>query len=168
MLKEKGNILLVAIGLVAVLLAGCTKIKDISVTSCEVKSVTPRGFSALKGVLMIGIDNPAFTFTISDISGVVKYNGEELVDYAGGPITVEGKCERKYELNCIASLANGVSITKLIPLLSKDNLEGVTTDLSAKVMLDNGLHKTLRFKDLPLEQLASSASSATSKKQEKQ
>ncbi len=41
-----------------------------------------------------------------------------------------------------------------LQIARKGSLEGLTTDIEAKVKLKNGAGKTLRFKDLNLQEMA--------------
>ena len=57
---------------------GVSKIKDIKVTSCGVENYSLKGLRSLDAVLAIGIDNPAMAFTVTGLSGILKYMGEEV------------------------------------------------------------------------------------------
>ena len=61
--------------------SGISKIKDIKVTSCGVESYSLKGLRSIDAVLAIGIDNPAMAFTVTDLSGILKYNGEDVAFY---------------------------------------------------------------------------------------
>ena len=61
-----------------VCLAGCGKIKDISITSCDIVSISPSGLRSLNGVFLVGIHNPVFKFAVSDIQGTVYHKGTAL------------------------------------------------------------------------------------------
>ena len=134
-------------------LSGCSKVKDIKVTSCGLESYSLKGLRSVDAVLAVGIDNPTFGFTITDLSGLVKYNGEDFATYTADSVAVDKKCSKVYDLPCSATLSEGVSLKQILSLASKGTLEGFTTDIEAKVRLRNGVGTTLRFKDLDLQKM---------------
>lgn len=142
---------------VAVLLAsgcsGVSKVKDIKVTSVGVESYSLKGLRSLDAVLALGIDNPTFAFTVTDLSGILKYNGEDFAFYSADTINVDKKSVKVYDLPCTATLSEGVGLMQVAQMARKGSLEGFTTDIEAKVKL-KGASKTLRFKDLDLQKLA--------------
>ena len=75
-MKRKFYILFIAI--LAVCLTGCSKAKEISVTSCELVSLSPSGLKSIDGTVAVGIHNPMFGFRVTNTSGVVYYKGAEL------------------------------------------------------------------------------------------
>lgn len=149
------------IGFLAVLLLcsvlqGCSglyKVKDIKVTSCGLESYSVNGFRSVDAVLAVGIDNPTFAFKVMDVSGTVKYNGEDFATYTADTISVDKKCSKVYDLPCSATLSDGVSLMKMIQIVKKGNLEGFTTDVTATVKLKSGAGTTFRLKDVDLSQM---------------
>lgn len=140
----------------SMLLGGCSainKAKDIEVTSFSLKSFSPNGLKAVDAVLSIEVDNPTIAFSLTDIEGVVYYEGEEFATYAGGPISIKGKCLGAYELPCSLRLSPSISLFSVLKIASSGNLEGLTTDVQAKVVLKGGIAKTLKYKDLPIQDL---------------
>ena len=64
MRKVKHILLLVT---AVLLVAGCSpakKVKDIRLTSWEIRDVRPQGFRGLNATIAVGIDNPATSVTI--------------------------------------------------------------------------------------------------------
>ncbi len=143
---------LVFLALCFLLAAGCSKVDDIKINSVGVESFTPRGLRAAKAVLALEIDNPAFSFGIRGVDGVIKYKGEDVVYFKSDGLDVVKKSVRVYDLPCEASLAEGVSITRLIGLAGGSAAD-FTADINARVLLKKKLGKTLKFKDLKLEEL---------------
>jgi len=148
-------------GIVAVLLAfavlsgcsGLSKVKDIKVTSCGLESYSLKGLRSIDAVLAVGIDNPTFAFKVTDVSGVVKYNGEDFATYTADTVSVDKKCSKVYDLPCSATLNDGVSLMRLMQIVKKGSLEGFTTDVTATVRLRSGAGKTLRLKNIDLEKM---------------
>ena len=154
----KRNISGILIALLAcAILSGCSglsKVKDIKVTSCGLESYSLKGLRSVYAVLAVGIDNPTFAFKVMDVSGTVKYNGEDFATYTSDTVSVEKKCSKVYDLPCSATLSDGVSLKQLMQIAKKGNLEGFTTDVTATVKLKSGAGKTFKFKNIDLNELA--------------
>lgn len=143
--------------LACAVLSGCSglsKVKDIKVTSCGLESYSLKGLRSVDAVLAVGIDNPTFAFKVMDVSGTVKYNGEDFATYTADTVSVEKKCSKVYDLPCSATLSDGVSLKQLMQIAKKGNLEGFTTDVTATVKLKSGAGKTFKFKNIDLDELA--------------
>lgn len=145
--------------------AGCSKVDDIKINSCGVESFTPRGLRAASAVLALEIDNPAFAFGIQDVEGVIKFRGEDIVYFKSDGVDVAKKSVRVYDLPCEANLAGGVSLTRLIGLLGGPT-EDFTADINARVKLKKGLGKTLKFKDLKIDDLLTEKGGQDSRSQQ--
>lgn len=152
-MNMKRTLIGILVVLAGTVLAGCSKVKDIKVTSCGIESLTPKGFRSVDAVLAIGIDNPAFAFRIEGLDGVVKYKGEELATYTADTISVDGRCVKVYDLPCSATLNDGIPLSRILSFLKKGDLEGFTTDIKARVKLRGGAGTTLKFNDLDLKKL---------------
>ena len=105
MRKVKHILLLV----VAVLLvAGCSpakKVKDIRLTSWEIRDVKPQGFRGLNATIAVGIDNPAMSVTIDRLEGLIHTNEKEFARFeTTSGIQLAGKSEQVYEVPCSFSL----------------------------------------------------------------
>ena len=143
--------------LACAVLSGCSglsKVKDIKVTSCGLESYSLKGLRSVDAVLAVGIDNPTFAFKVMDVSGTVKYNGEDFATYTADTVSVEKKCSKVYDLPCSATLSDGVSLKQLMQIANKGSLEGFTTDVTATVKLKSGAGKTFKFKNIDLNELA--------------
>lgn len=143
--------------LACAVLSGCSglsKVKDIKVTSCGLESYSLKGLRSVDAVLAVGIDNPTFAFKVMDVSGTVKYNGEDFATYTADTVSVEKKCSKVYDLPCSATLNDGVSLKQLMQIAKKGSLEGFTTDVTATVKLKSGAGKTFKFKNIDLNELA--------------
>lgn len=144
---------LLAILAVAVMSVACNKFNEIDVTSCEVISLTPRGFRSVDAVLAVGVHNPTVSFTLSDVTGCIR-NGEIVIaTFSGGPVTVEKKCDQVYELPCTVMLEEGLSLFEILNLLKTKDFDGYVVDVSGIVSLSKGVKKKLEFKDIAIESL---------------
>ena len=152
------NIFIVlAILIASAVFSGCSglrKVKDIKVTSCGLESYSLKGLRSVDAVLAVGIDNPTFAFKVMDVSGTVKYLGEDFATYTADTISVDKKCSKVYDLPCTATLSDGVSLMKLVQIVKKGNLLGFTSDVTATVKLKSGAGKTFRFKNIDLNEMA--------------
>ena len=93
-------------------------------------------------------------FTVTGLSGMVKYKGEDFATFTADTLEVDRKCIKVYDLPCTATLKEGISLIQMMQIAGKGSLEGFTTDIEAKVKLRNGVAKTLRFKDLDIQKLS--------------
>ncbi len=138
-------------------LAGCgslRKVQDIKVTSVALESYSLKGLRSADAVLAVGIDNPTFAFTVTRLDGVLKYKGEEVAVYTADTVSVDRQCVKVYDVPCTAILGEGVTLMQVMQIVRQGNLEGLTTDIEAKVKLKNGAGTKLKFKDLDLQKMA--------------
>lgn len=144
--------------LLATLLAvsGCdiAKIKDLSVTSLGVKYLVPTSARSMDAVLLLGLDNPSISFTVQDVSGVVKHYDRELVHFTAGELPVQARSAQVYELPCTAVLADKVSLLDLLAIAARRSMEGMTADVKLRVSLKGGKGTTLTFNDIELAQFS--------------
>ena len=152
------KIRLIALGLSILLCSGiftgCSKVKDIKMTSFGVESFTPKGLRSAEALLAIGIDNPAFAFTLTSIDGTIRYKGEEIARFSADTVSVEKKCVKVYDVPVKAVLSDNVGIGRLLAIAGGKSLSGLTADVNAAVKLRSGVKKTLKFKNLDIEKLA--------------
>ena len=145
--------------LLAVLVAvsGCdvAKLKDLSVTSVGVKYLVPTSSRSMDAVLLLGLDNPSISFTVQDVSGVVKHYDRELVRFTAGELPVQARSAQVYELPCTAVLSDKVSLLDLLAIAARRSMEGMTVDVKLRVSLKEGGKGTvLTFNGLDLSQFS--------------
>ena len=144
--------------LLAVLAAvsGCdvAKIKDLSVTSVGVKYLVPTSSRSMDAVLLLGLDNPSISFTVTDVSGVVKHYDRELVRFTAGDLSVQARSAQVYELPCTAVLSDKVSLLDLLAIAARRSMEGMTADVKLRVSLKGGKGTVLTFNGLDLSQFS--------------
>lgn len=132
---------------------GLSKIKDIEVTSFGLESYSLRGLRSVQAKVVLGVDNPSIGFTVTDLNGILKYNGENFASYTADSIRVEGKCSKVYDLNCTATLSDGVSLMQLMSIAGNRSLEGFTTDVEARLHLGKGAGKKIKLKNLDIQKM---------------
>lgn len=151
MRKVKHILLLV----VAVLLvAGCSpakKVKDIRLTSWEIREVKPQGFRGLNATIAVGIDNPAMSVTIDRLEGMIHSAEREFARFeTTSGVQLAGKSEQVYEVPCTFSLCDGFNVLHVFALMETRNLDDLTVDVVARVRV-KGISKTLRYSDISIK-----------------
>ena len=135
---------------------GCdvTKIKDLTVTSVGVKYIVPASSRSMDAVLLLGLDNPSISFTVQDVSGVVKHYDRELAHFTAGELPVQARSAQVYELPCTAVLSDKVSLLDLLAIAARRSMEGMTVDVKLRVSLKGGKGTVLTFNGLDLSQFS--------------
>ena len=158
----QGMKLLRKIGLGVLLLAvlmglwGCdvAKIKDLRVTSVGVKYLVPTSTRSMDAVLLLGLDNPSISFTVQDVSGVVKHYDREIARFTAGELPVQARSVQVYELPCTAVLSDKVSLLDLLAIAARRSMEGLTADVKLRVSLKGGKGTVLTFNGIDLSQFS--------------
>ena len=135
---------------------GCdvAKIKDLSVTSVGVKYLVPTSSRSMDAVLLLGLDNPSISFTVQDVSGVVKHYDREIARFTAGELPVQARSVQVYELPCAAVLAEKVSLLDLLAIAARRSMEGLTADVKLRVSLKGGKGTVLTFNGIDLSQFS--------------
>ena len=130
---------------------GCdvAKIKDLSVTSVGVKYLVPTSSR-----LLLGLDNPSISFTVQDVTGVVKHYDREIAHFTAGELPVQARSVQVYELPCTAVLADKVSLLDLLAIAARRSMEGLTADVKLRVSLKGGKGTVLTFNGIDLSQFS--------------
>jgi hypothetical protein len=135
------------------LLAGCKGkgIKDISVTSVRLISITPEGFNGVSALIEVGIHNPTIGFEVTNLNGVAKFQGQEALQVHADQLMVPGHSDALYRIPLQGNIADGFNPLRLLRLLAKDaSYEDVTFDVHARVAARGGLGKNIEILDIPL------------------
>ena len=138
------------------LLSGCKGkgIKDISVTSVRLISITPEGFNGVSA--QVGIHNPTIGFEVTNLTGVAKFQGQDALSVHADQLMVPGHSDALYRIPLQGSIADGFNPLRLLRLLSKDgSYEDVTFDVYARVAARGGLGKNIEILDIPLSSMLS-------------
>ena len=134
--------------------ASCGRFEDIRINSCKLNSATPRGFTAVDAVLDLEIDNPATSFTISDIQGVVLRDGVDSVIFVtGGPVDVKRRSVQTYQVPCTATLGRSVGLLDFLNILNNNEYEGLTLELQMDASLKNGIKRQINLGPFSVEDL---------------
>ena len=135
---------------------GCdiAKIKDLSVTSVGVKYLIPTSTRSMDAVLLLGLDNPSISFTVQDVSGVVKHYDREIARFTAGELPVQARSVQVYELPCTAVLSDNVSLLDLLAIAARRSMDGLTADVKLRVSLRGGKGTVLTFNGIDLSQFS--------------
>lgn len=145
---------LLAIVLLLVAAVSCGRFEDIRINSCKLDSASPRGFTSVDAVLDIEIDNPAPSFTVDDIRGVVlRDSADSVVFITGGPVEVHRRSVQSYKVPCTATLGRSMGLLDLLNTVNNKDYEGFTLELEMDVSLKNGLRRTVKLDPFRLEDL---------------
>ena len=144
------------LALVLLLSCGVSRVKDISITSVGVSYIVPTSTRSLDAKLLLGIDNPAISFAVQEVSGAIRYQDKPLAHFQTGGLELQGKSQQVYELPCTVTLDPDISLLDLLIIASKRSLEGLKADVDVQAALKkNGvLHKPVSFRDLDISQFS--------------
>lgn len=144
--------------LVLLVMSGCAgSVKDIKLTSFDIVSLSPRGFTGVDALVELGVDNPAVSFELFDMSGFVKLDGVPCLRLTADQLVVQGKCSKIYSVPVKGQLADGFNPFSMLTLFQNADLSRITVDLSARVNIRGGLGKNIELKDLPLGKIVGGA-----------
>lgn len=145
--------------LVVLLLSGCcgiSRLKEVSVTSVGVAYIVPTSTRSLDAKLLLGINNPAMSFAVQQVSGAIRYQDRPLAHFQTAGLELQGKSEQVYELPCTVTLDPDASLLDLLILAAKRSLDGLKADIDVQAAIKkNGvLRAPITFKDLDISQFS--------------
>lgn len=152
---KKRILILLAVLSAMTFTTGCKKVKEISVTSFEIVSVTPSGLSDLDALIKLGIHNPAVPFEVTDATGTLKIAGKPSLSLSTDQLIVAGNSDKVYSIPIKGKIAEGFNPFELLKLIngSSLDLEQLTVDVNGKIALRGGVGKKLDLKDIKLNKL---------------
>ena len=134
---------------------GVSKIKDIKLVQAGVKYIIPTSLRTFDAVLELGVDNPAMTFNVSGIDGIIRVDEVPFATFTAGEMRVEGKQIIRYELPCSIALEPGISLLDVLKLSTRRSLDGIKADVNLNVASKNGTLKApLSYKSLDLAEFS--------------
>lgn len=134
--------------------AGCSKISEIRPTSFNVVSVSPKGLYSADVQFKLGVHNPAFQISLSDIFAEVTLYGKVIGNVSVAPFVMEAKSDATYDMNALVALNKGYSILNLIPVMrDPEALKNAYMNVRVKATLKGGLSKELKWDEIPVEKL---------------
>lgn len=131
----------------------CSSISDIRINTVDVTSVTPKSVRSIDAVISLEIDNPAGTFTMSDIIATIYNEDKALASIKTDDLTIEKKSLKTYDLKATLTLNEEISIMNLMSLARNMNKENLTLDFSANAKMKNGIRKALKYENVKISEL---------------
>lgn len=130
--------------------------KDISLTSVGVSYIVPTSFRSMDAKLLLGVNNPAISFAVREISGTIYYKEKPIVDFMTGSMELEGKTEKVYELPCTVTLCEGASLLDILAIAARRSLQDLTADIDVHTGLKKhgAYHAPLKFRKLQLSRFS--------------
>ena len=63
-----------------------SKVKDISLSSVGIAYVVPTSMRSMDAKLLLGINNPAMSFAVQEITGTIRYEEKPIAHFSTGSI----------------------------------------------------------------------------------
>ena len=153
--------LIIILSIILPLLSSCSGkgIKDIKVNSFEVVSLTPKGLRDIDALIKVNVHNPSVSFELTDIAGLLKLKGKDVLTLTTDQLIVAGKTDKVYTIPVHGTIAEDFNPFQLLDIFNanggeqKLNLDDVTLDLSLRPALRGGLGKIVDVKDIKLSKL---------------
>lgn len=145
--------LLLILAIILPVAVSCNKVKDITVTSVQLVSLSPHGMSELDAIVRVGIHNPTVGFEITNLSGLVKIKGQEALLMSSDQLMVSGHADKIYNIPVHGAICEGFNPFQLLNFLnSSTSVDDVTVDVQARVAMRGGIGKKLDYKDIRIGQ----------------
>jgi len=152
-MNPRRRLMILVVSVMALALAGCGKVKDITVTSLQLESIAPQGLKGIDVYMAVGIDNPAFQIGLEDIHGSLKHSGKVLGRVTMDPMALQRKSAEIYHVKAFLSLGEEARLRDLLMFTNIEKLYECTVDMSATPRLKSGLGAPITLKDIPLKKL---------------
>lgn len=101
----------------------------------------------------LGIRNPMMAFTLQDMEGTIKMDGQPCIRLTADQLIVDGKSDKVYVIPVKGKLMDGFNPWQLLDVLKDYDFSKLTVDVSARVSLKSGVGKDVAIKDVSLEKL---------------
>lgn len=133
---------------------GLSKVKEIAITKVGIAYIVPTSARSVDAKLLLGINNPARSVAVQEVTGTIRYNEKPIAHFTTGPLELQGKTEETYELPCTVVLDEGASLLEVLLIAGKGSLEGLKADVDIQGALKkNGvLRAPISFRDLDISQ----------------
>lgn len=152
-MNPRRRLMILVVSVMALALAGCGKVKDITVTSLQIESIVPQGLKGIDVYMAVGIDNPAFQIGLEDIHASLRHSGKVLGRVTMDPMVLQRKSAEIYHVKAFLSLGEDARLRDLLMFTNIEKLYECTVDVSATPRLKSGLGAPITLKDIPLKKL---------------
>ncbi|MGM9786712.1 MAG: hypothetical protein ACI3ZS_07735 [Candidatus Cryptobacteroides sp.] len=148
--------LLAAIVSAALAMCSCSLTK-ITVSDVALQRISPKGMKAVSVQVGATFNNPARQVTVSDIVGVVNYNGKVLGTVVAEPFEIAPRTSARNSIKAEIALSPETSVMEVIKLAaSSDAIAACTVDISLKIKQKGSAALALKKKGIPLSELLNS------------
>ena len=145
---------ILTVTIIVLMAASCNNVRNISVTSCNIASISPNGLRSIDAKLRIGIHNPSMaTFTVSDVLGYIHNQDGVIANLTGGTVTVMRKSDLTYDMPCSITLDGKLSLFEVLGVIKTMDLSSYLVDFTANVTTAAGVTKVYKYNDIPLKDL---------------
>ena len=129
-------------------------IRDIRITSCEVKSLNPAGFAKMDATLEIGVHNPAPELHLTELEGEARFQGSPCLSLSAQDIVLEGRTDKTYTVIVTGKISKDFDLLQILSLVrDTPKLNDITLDISARASLGAGTGRKIAKKDIPLRDI---------------
>lgn len=143
--------------LCALLLAGCgvRRLQEVRVSSARIVKVLPEGIGGPAALVELGIRNPSVAFELTELTGLARYRGQDMLLLEAGPIAVAARSDEVYSVPVQGRFAEGFNPLRLVRLITGHALDydDVTVSLRGKITLRGGIGKNIELEEVPLRTL---------------
>ena len=132
--------------------------RDIEVNSLEVVSFTTKGLRDIDAVLRVNVHNPSADVEITDMSGVLKLRGTDMMTLKAEPLKIHGNSDEPYLLTVHGSIDDGFNPFRLLGFFTgnvEDRLasDDFSLDLKLRPVLNSGIGKNIEINDIHINDL---------------
>ncbi len=138
----------IALLLALLTLASCASHKDIKINSLQLEKISFTD-TPLKVLVSAEIENPTVALKVTDLQGVLKVSGEQVVDFTCAPFTLASKSTQTYHLEVSASFADGFGLQNILKMMQARDLSDITIDFTLTARDPLGIKHKVERKDLP-------------------
>lgn len=154
----KNRICVLAFAVMTVLLmslTGCSKYRQISVTSGRIESINMNGFKSVDMIVRIGVDNPAGKLEIKSAEGILKHFGKIIGRVTPDPVVIKARSDEEHVVKMHVEIAEGLGLREILGLMDARRLEECTLDISVSGKVA-GMAMKKKIVDIPLKKLLES------------
>jgi len=135
--------------------ASCSKIHDIGITSYHIDDFSMKGLRSGELTMTVGVHNPTLQFTLENNSANVYHLGTLIGTINATDVTVPARTDGVYPVTGTATLADGMSLLKVMSLAKNFKEEEYTVDVFTTIRLKKGTHFKVEKIGVPLTEFTS-------------
>ena len=133
-------------------LCGCSKYKQIKITSGRIDSIAMVGLRSVNLSLTVGIDNPAGKLDVREADGELTHFGKVIGKVTLNPFIVNEKSNRDHKLSAKVDLSPEVGLRELMGFMDMNRLYECNVKIHVKGYVA-GVPVKKDIKEMPLKKL---------------